>query len=177
MIHFLLTVHTKKAKLAQRRIASRGWKNQRSYESRHKHWRFRSLIHSKICYQRNIVSATLQCGRIEAPVHFDPASVAQPHHQPAAVVARRAPARCPYLYRQKPVACPASLILGTLFSQMTIESTSRDPSTAAELTRLHAASCKLRDNLPNLFPCPSFRGGYVRLMIHSRISARTLRFE
>jgi hypothetical protein len=89
-------------------------------------------------------------------------------------IVRSLPARCPYLYRQQPIARPASLILGTLFSQMTIESTSRDPSPAAELTRLHAASCKLRDNLPNLFPCPSFRGGYVRLMIHSRISARTL---
>jgi hypothetical protein len=58
--------------------------------------------------------------------------------------------------------------------QSQIESTSRDPSTVAELTLLHAASCKLRDNLPNLFPCPSFRGDYVRPMIHSRISARTL---
>src|ERR1700675_4897089 len=80
----------------------------------------------------------LQCGRIEAPVHFDPASVGQPHYQPAPVVARRAPAPCPYLYRQQPIACPAPLILGTLFFHMTIESTSRDPSTAAELTRLHA---------------------------------------
>src|SRR5712671_6714339 len=67
-------------------------------------------------------------------------------HQPAAA-ARRAPARCPYLYRQQSIACPACLILGTLFSQMTIESTSRDPSTAAELTLLHAARCKLRYNL------------------------------
>src|SRR5580658_5587794 len=83
----------------------------------------------------------LQCGPIEAPVHFDPASAAQPHHQPAAA-ARRAPARCPYLYRQQPITCPASLILGTLFSQMTIESTSRDPSTAAEFTLWHAARCK-----------------------------------
>ena len=81
------------------------------------------------------------------------------------------------LYRQKSIACPASLILGTLFSQMTIESTSRDPSTAAEFTLLHAAGCKLRHNLPNLFPCPSFCRGYVRLMIHSRISARPLRLD
>ena len=66
------------------------------------------------------------------------------------------------------MARAASWILGTLFSQMTIESTARDPSTAAELTPLHAASCELRDNLPNLFPRPSFYGGYVRLGIHSR---------
>ena len=118
----------------------------------------------------------LQCGRIEAPVHFDPASVGQPHHQPAAD-ARRAPARCPYLYRQQSIACPASLILGTLFSQMTIESTSRDSSTAAEFTLWHAARCKLRHNLQNLFPCPSFCRGYVRLMIHSRISARAPRLD
>jgi integrase len=55
---------------------------------------------------------------------------------------------------------------------MTIETTSRDPSTAAEFTLCHAARCKLRHNLPNLFPCPSFCRGYVRLMIHTRISAR-----
>ena len=70
---------------------------------------------------------------------------------------------------------PASLILDTLFAQMTIETTSRDPSTAAEFTLLHAARCKLRHNLPNLFPCPSFCRGYVRLMIHTRISARAPR--
>ena len=87
------------------------------------------------------------------------------------------PARCPYLYRQQSIACPASLILGTLFSQITIETTSRDPSTAAEFTLWHAARCKLRHNLPNLFPCPSFCRGYVRLMIHSRISARALRLD
>jgi hypothetical protein len=69
------------------------------------------------------------------------------------------------------------LILGTLFSQITIETTSRDPSTAAEFTLWHAARCKLRHNLPNLFPCPSFCRGYVRLMIHSRISARPLRLD
>jgi len=72
---------------------------------------------------------------------------------------------------------PCSLIMGTLFSQMTIESTSRDPSTAAEFTLLHAARCKLRHDLPNLFPCPSFCRGYVRLMIHSRISPRALRLD
>jgi hypothetical protein len=38
-----------------------------------------------------------------SPVHFDPASVGQPHHQPAAGLVRRAPARCPYLYRQQPI--------------------------------------------------------------------------
>jgi len=59
------------------------------------------------------------------------------------------------------IACPASVIPGTLFSQMTIVTTSRDPSTAAEFTLLHAASRKLRNNLPNLFPCPSFCRGYV----------------
>jgi hypothetical protein len=113
-----------------------------------------------------------------SPVHFDPASIGQPHHQPAAVVARRtAPARCPYLYRQQPISCPASLILGILFFQMTIESTSRDPSTAAEFTLSHATRCKLRHNLPNLLPCPSFCRGYVRLMIHTRISARTPRLD
>src|SRR5260370_6824321 len=111
----------------------------------------------------------LQCGCIEAPVHFDPASAGQRHHQPAAG-ARRAPARCPYLYRQQSIACPASLSLGTLFSQMTIETTSRDPSTATEFTLCHAASCKLRHNLPNLFPCPSFCRCYVLLILHTPIS-------
>jgi hypothetical protein len=71
----------------------------------------------------------------------------------------------------------AGLILGTFFPEMTIESTSRDPSTAAEFNLLHAAGCKLRHNLPNLFPCPSHYDGYVRLMIHSRISTRALRLD
>src|ERR1035438_8424686 len=53
------------------------------------------------------------------------------------------------------IACPASLILGTLFSQITIETTSRDPSTAAEFTLWHAARCKLRHNPPNQIGLPA----------------------
>ncbi len=34
------------------------WKNPISYEYQHKDWRFHSLIHSQICYQRSIVSVT-----------------------------------------------------------------------------------------------------------------------
>lgn len=70
-----------------------------------------------------------------------------------------------------------SRILGTLSSQITIETTARDPSTAAELTLWHAAGCELRDYLPNLFPRPPLYCGYVRLVVHSRISARALRLD
>src|SRR5271167_4103751 len=57
-----------------------------------------------------------------SPDSLRSASAGQPHYQPAAA-ARRSPARCPYLYRQQSIACPACLILGTLFSQITIETT------------------------------------------------------
>jgi hypothetical protein len=59
-----------------------------------------------------------------------------------------------------------------LSSQITVETTARDPSTATELILLHAAACELRNHLSNLLPRPPAYSGYIPLLIHSRISAR-----
>jgi len=86
-------------------------------------------------------------------------------------VLARSPARCPYL--PPTIDClPCFLDLGTLFSQMTIETTSRDPRLAAEFNSVACRSLQTPPQSAESLPVSVVLPWLRRLMIHTRIQHR-----